>query len=74
MDKLIYADTYGVIDKNFSFSNIGGRRGRNIRDHLLVIYGIINDVKNGKADAIDVQGYVSMKWDMIIMIFGMLVC
>ena len=36
---------------------MGGRKGRNIRDHLFVIYGIVNDVKNGRAEPIDIQGY-----------------
>ena len=45
------------IDKQLSCSNVGGRKGRNIRDHLFVIYGVINDVKNGKAGDIDIQGY-----------------
>ena len=38
-------------------SNVGGRKDRNIRDHLFVIYGVINDVKNGDAEGIDIQGY-----------------
>ena len=54
LDKVVYKDTYDVIDKNLSCSNVGGRRGRNIRDHLFVIYSIINDVKNGHADDIDI--------------------
>ena len=39
-----------------SDSNIGGRKGRNIRDHLLAIHGIINDAnkKKHKRD-IDIQ-------------------
>ena len=57
IDKLIYRDTYPVIDKQLSCSNVGGRKGRNIRDHLFVIYGVINDVKNGTAGDIDIQGY-----------------
>ena len=56
-DKLIYSDTYPTIDGNLSCSNVGGRRGRNIRDHLFTIYAIINDVKNGSAESIDLQGY-----------------
>ena len=57
LDKVIYGDTYSVIDSNLSFSNVGGRKARNIRDHLLVIYAAINDVINGNAEAIDIQGY-----------------
>ena len=57
LDKLIYTDTYKIIESNMSPSNVGGRKGRNIRDHLFVIYGVINDVKNGDAEGIDIQGY-----------------
>ena len=38
-----------------SDSNVGGRRKKNIRNHLFIINGIINDVINGKKDAIDIQ-------------------
>ena len=55
MDKILYDDVYPEIDKHLSNSNIGGRRGRNIRDHLFVIYGVINDVINGDSPAVDIQ-------------------
>ena len=39
-----------------SWSNIGARKNRNIRDHLFIINGILNDVLNGKKNAnIDIQ-------------------
>ena len=56
LDKLLYKDKYELIDSNLSCSNVGGRKQRNIRDHLFVLYSIINDVKNGRAAAIDIQG------------------
>ena len=37
LDRLIYNDQYNTIDSNMSSSNIGGRKKRNIRDHLFVI-------------------------------------
>ena len=40
-----------------SCSNVGARKMRNIRDHLFIIYGIINDVINGNSDCIDVVLY-----------------
>ena len=46
LDKLIYLDKFEDIDRNMSSSNIGARRGRNIKDHLFIIYGIINSVIN----------------------------
>lgn len=57
LDKLLYFDLYDDIDANMSASNIGARKGRNIRNHLLVIYGIINSVVNGKEEPIDLQIY-----------------
>ena len=56
LDKLIYNDKYEIIDSNMSDSNIGGRKGRNIRDHLFVINAILNDKsKNKKQDDLDIQ-------------------
>ena len=57
LDKLIYVDKYDDIDKNMSESNIGARKKRNIRDHLLIIHGIINSVVKGNEDCIDIQIY-----------------
>ena len=58
LDKMIYNDIYDIVDSNMSSSNIGARKHRNIRDHLFVINGIINDVINNKeANDIDVQIY-----------------
>ena len=54
-DKVMYGDIYDILDEEISCSNIGGRRGRNIRDHLFVLYGMINDVMKGNAAPIDVQ-------------------
>ena len=35
LDKLIYNDIYEIVDSSMSSSNIGARKNRNIRDHLL---------------------------------------
>jgi hypothetical protein len=42
IDNLIYNDYYNIIDENMSDSNVGGRKDRNIRDNLFIVYGIIN--------------------------------
>ena len=47
LDKLIYIEKYGDIDKNMSDSNIGARKQRNIKNHLFIIYGKINSVVKG---------------------------
>ena len=55
LDKLVYADIYNVVDASMSSSNIGARRHRNIRDHLFVINGILNDVQQSKKAGGDVD-------------------
>ena len=55
MDKLIHADYYDYIDQNLSDSNVGGRKRRNIRDHIFVINSIVNDVMHGDAGDCDIQ-------------------
>ena len=57
LDKLIFFDNIDDIDANMSDSNIGGRKERNIKNHLFMIYGIINSVVNGTEDCIDIQIY-----------------
>ena len=57
IDKLIYNDNYSNIDQNMSESNIGSRKQRNIKDHLLIIHGVINSVIKGKEEPIDIQIY-----------------
>ena len=47
LDKLIYHDDMDNIDENMSDSNIGARRNRNIKNHLFIIYGIMNSVIKG---------------------------
>ena len=57
MDKLIHADYYDHIEENLGCSNVGGRKQRNIRDHLFVLYSVINDVEKGEKDEeLEVQG------------------
>ena len=41
--KLIYNDEYDNIDKNMSDSNVGGRKKMNIRNHIFIVNGIINE-------------------------------
>ena len=55
LDKLIFNDEYETIDQNLTDSNVGGRKGRGIRDNLFVINAITNSVKNGSDEPCDVQ-------------------
>ena len=57
LDKFTYFDNYEQIDENMSDSNVGARRNRNIKDHLIVIYGVINSVIKGNEEYIDIQIY-----------------
>ena len=38
-----------------SDSNIGARKHKNIRDHLFILYSVINSVINGNNECIDIQ-------------------
>ena len=55
LDKLILNDKYDIIDGSMSFANIGARKGRNIRDHLFVINGILNEAAQKKDKNLDIQ-------------------
>ena len=55
LDKLVYSDIYDIVDSSMSASNIGARRNRNIRDHLFVINGVLNDVQQNKKTGSDVD-------------------
>ena len=55
LDKLLYQDLYPEIEANMSNSNIGALRNKNVRNHLFVVYGIINSVVRGKSRCIDIQ-------------------
>ena len=57
LDKLIYNDVFQQIDIRMSDSNIGARKKRNIKDHLFVLYSIINSVLKGDDECIDIQAY-----------------
>ena len=53
--KMVYQDKYEIIDENMSDSNVGARKNKNIRNHLFVINGVINDVLCRKEESIDIQ-------------------
>ena len=41
--KMLLKDEYDMIDQYMSDSNVGGRKGKRIQDHLFIINGIIFD-------------------------------
>ena len=61
LDKLIYNDEYANIDEHLTDSNVGARRGRNIRDNIFVINAILNQIKKQKLKDIDIGIYDAEK-------------
>ena len=57
LDNLFILTRFVDIDKNMSNSDIGARKGRNVKDNLFLIYGIINSVIRGNEPSIDIQIY-----------------
>ena len=55
LDRLIYNEEYENIDENLTDCNVGARKGRNHKDNLFVLYGVINSVMKGELEDIDLQ-------------------
>ena len=53
--RMMYTDKYEMVDSSMSDSNVGARKGMNIRNHIFIINGIINNVLQDKSKAVDVQ-------------------
>ena len=61
LDKLIFNDVYELLDENFTDSNVGGRKRRNIRDNIFVINAKMNSVRKGNEQACDITIYDTEK-------------
>ena len=57
LDGLIYNDKYEHIDEAMSDSNIGGRKNKNIKNHLFVVYGVMNSYIKEEKSCLDIQIY-----------------
>lgn len=57
LEKLIYNDEYATIDSNLTDANVGARKSRNIRDNLYVVNAILNSVKKGSEELVDLCTY-----------------
>ena len=58
MMKLIYRDIYKTIDGSMSDSQVGSRKGKNIRNHIWVLNSVVTDtLSSKKKKSIDVQIY-----------------
>ena len=55
LDKLVLNDFYPDLELSRSNSNIGAMKKKNIRNHLFIVYGIINSVIRGESPSIDIQ-------------------
>ena len=57
LERLIYNDEYYTIDENLTDANVGARKQRNIRDNLFVVNAIMNSIKRGSEEPIDLCTY-----------------
>ena len=53
--RMLLNDKYDTIDDYMSDSNVGGRKGRSIRDHLFIVNGILHEHSNSKTNPISIQ-------------------
>ena len=49
-----------MIDRNLTDCNVGARKGRNHRDNLFVLYGVINSVMKGEHEDMDLQVFYKL--------------
>ena len=61
LEKLIYNDEYFTIDDNLTDANVGARKHRNICDNLFVVNAVLNSVKKGSEEALDLCAYIVKK-------------
>ena len=61
IDKIVYIEKVPQLDENMSDSNIGARRGKNVRNHLFIIHGIINHILKEKKCCVDLHIYDLIK-------------
>ena len=57
LDRLLYNDLYLTVDSHLTDSNVGCRRGQNVRDNLFVINAISNEAKQKNGRPCDVCAY-----------------
>ena len=57
LDKILCNHFYPCLDAAMSDSNIGARKSKNVRNHLFIIYAVINCVLKEKTHCIDIMIY-----------------
>ena len=67
--KLVYNSIIDDLEDNLSLSNIGARKKRSPRDHLFVLYSVVNEVlKSKEARQIDLVFYdITQAYDSLWM-------
>ena len=54
--RLVYLDCYDTLDASMSDSQVGGRKGKSVRNHIWILNGIICDILSKKKKAsVDLQ-------------------
>ena len=61
LDRLMYNESYDIIDGSLTDANVGARKERSCRDNLFVIGAVSNSVINGESRPIQVQSMDIMK-------------
>ena len=54
-EAIVYDDNYDIVDEEMSDSNIGARKEINIRIHVFMLKGVVNEAVHDKFKAIDIQ-------------------
>ena len=61
IDRLIYQQLYSYIDCGMSDCNIGARKNKNIKNHLFIVYAVINYVLKSNSTCVDIHIYDLVK-------------
>ena len=61
IDRLIYQEMYPHIDDGMTDSNIGARKHLNIKNHLFIVYAVINSVLNENRKCVTIHIYDLVK-------------
>ena len=57
LEKMLHEDVYPKIEQSLTCSNVGGRKGKGMRDQIFIINSIINEVIHGKGQPICITSY-----------------
>ena len=55
LDRLIYKDSYQIVDGNETDENVGGRQNRSARDNIFVMGAVTNSLINGHSKPIQAE-------------------